>query len=71
MNPTELEYAVDTRSRLVSIFEDFQGNYIFLRTATRQEALDICQLERSMGNINFLIFPIGMIPSQVWQLLNK
>lgn len=69
--PKDFEYAVRLDSPLVSLFCFNGKNWKFVRNAKRWDGITICQLEHVCGDDELLVFPLGMIPDQVWDLLHK
>jgi hypothetical protein len=64
-------YAVNLDAPLVSVFRFNGKDWKFIRNAKRWDAISICQLEQMCGDEDLQIFPIGMIPGQIWNLLHR
>ncbi|MUG92767.1 hypothetical protein F7734_10020 [Scytonema sp. UIC 10036] len=65
------EYAVSLNALLVALFRFNGEKWEFVRTAKRSYGIAICHLEQFCGDDTLLVFPIGMLPDQIWDLLHR
>lgn len=65
------EYAVNLNALLIALFRFNGEHWEFIRTAKRWDGITMCELEQIYGDNTLLIFPIGMLPDQIWDLLHR
>lgn len=65
------EYAVRLDALLVGLFRHNGGEWQFVRNIKRWNGITVCQLSECIGDRDLLAFPVGMMPDQVWNLLNR
>jgi hypothetical protein len=71
LTANNFEYAVSLNALLVALFRFNGKNWEFIRNAKRWNGITMCQLEQTYGNDTLLVFPLGMLPDQIWDLLHR
>lgn len=65
------EYAVRLDAVLVGLFRLNGQEWEFVRNVKRWNGITLCQFSKTVSDDDLLVFPIGMMPNQVWSLLHN
>ena len=71
LTASNFEYAFPFDALIVALFRFELGQWVFAGTATRCNAIAICQLEQIYSASALCAFPLGFLSDQVWYLLHK